>query len=177
MTNQLAWSSSLDGPLGSGASISVSDLSAGVHTITAQVTDSGGLAGSDTILVEVLALVAQNCVVSDDGTSVEINGVEVLCPTATDPDGNPQPRLVCSADLSADADKFRLGTAACCLCNATAVECDPDLAEGDEPVNGLGACPDASEFKGALQVPSTLMFNNDPFYCYTLGGKRTCFAY
>ncbi len=167
----LTWSSSLDGPLGSGSLIFASDLSPGEHVITAQVTDSGGLIGSDSILLTVEATEAQNCVVSGDGSSVLINGVSVMCPEGD------QPRLVCSADLSEDADKFALGSAACCLCNATAVECDPSLAEGDEPVNGLEACPDTTQLKGALQVPSSLMFNNDPYYCQTIGGRRRCFAY
>ncbi len=42
----LSWSSNLDGVIGSGASFSTSTLSVGSHTITASVTDSGGLPGS-----------------------------------------------------------------------------------------------------------------------------------
>ena len=42
----LAWSSSIDGVIGGGGSFSTSSLSVGVHTITASVTDSGGLSGS-----------------------------------------------------------------------------------------------------------------------------------
>jgi hypothetical protein len=37
----IAWSSDVDGPLGSGASINTAALTAGAHTITAEVTDSG----------------------------------------------------------------------------------------------------------------------------------------
>jgi len=48
----LAWSSSLDGPLGTGASVSTT-LSIGTHTVTAAVTDSGSLSGSDAITVTV----------------------------------------------------------------------------------------------------------------------------
>jgi len=48
----LAWSSDLDGALGTGASISTA-LSVGTHTITAAVTDSGSLSGSDAITVTV----------------------------------------------------------------------------------------------------------------------------
>ena len=46
----LAWSSSLDGAIGSGASFSTTTLSLGSHTITASVTDSGGTpnGGDDT---------------------------------------------------------------------------------------------------------------------------------
>ncbi|MFZ0429242.1 MAG: hypothetical protein WAO20_14070, partial [Acidobacteriota bacterium] len=46
LTSSLAWTSSLDGPIGSGGSFSAI-LSTGTHVITASVTDSGGLAGSD----------------------------------------------------------------------------------------------------------------------------------
>jgi hypothetical protein len=49
----LDWASSLDGVLGSGGGFSA-PLSAGIHTITATVTDSGGLTGSDSITVEAL---------------------------------------------------------------------------------------------------------------------------
>ena len=49
----LQWSSSLDGGVGTGASFSTSSLSVGVHTITAQVTDSGGQTGNDSISVTI----------------------------------------------------------------------------------------------------------------------------
>ena len=51
----LAWTSSLDGSIGSGASFSTSGLSVGTHTVTASVTDSGGLSDSDTVTVTVNA--------------------------------------------------------------------------------------------------------------------------
>jgi glucose/arabinose dehydrogenase len=54
MASALAWTSSIDGALGSGSSIS-SSLSAGTHTITATATDSESLEGSDSITVNVLA--------------------------------------------------------------------------------------------------------------------------
>ncbi len=49
----LTWTSSLDGAIGSGASFSASTLSVGGHTITASLTDSGGLLGNDSITVTV----------------------------------------------------------------------------------------------------------------------------
>lgn len=48
----LLWTSDLDGAIGTGSSFS-GLLSIGVHLVTAQVTDSGGLAGSDTITIMV----------------------------------------------------------------------------------------------------------------------------
>jgi hypothetical protein len=53
ISGSLSWSSSINGAIGSGASFSTSTLSAGVHTITASVTDSGGLPGSASITVTV----------------------------------------------------------------------------------------------------------------------------
>jgi hypothetical protein len=55
LTGSLSWSSSLDGAIGSGGSFSTSTLSVGTHTITASVTDSGGLSGSDAISVTITA--------------------------------------------------------------------------------------------------------------------------
>jgi uncharacterized protein YjdB len=49
----LSWTSSLDGPIGNGASFSKANLSVGTHTITASVTDSGGLNGSAQVTITV----------------------------------------------------------------------------------------------------------------------------
>ncbi|MDC1198791.1 choice-of-anchor B family protein [bacterium] len=49
----VVWSSSLNSGLGSGSPLLVSSLSAGTHTITAVVTDEGGLSASDSISVTV----------------------------------------------------------------------------------------------------------------------------
>jgi hypothetical protein len=42
LSASLAWVSDRDGVLGTGASVMRSDLSVGLHAITASVTDSGG---------------------------------------------------------------------------------------------------------------------------------------
>ena len=57
LTGSLAWSSNLDGALGTGESVSTSTLAAGVHTITASVTDSGDLTGSDGVTITVTGTV------------------------------------------------------------------------------------------------------------------------
>jgi hypothetical protein len=49
----LTWSSNIDGALGVGATFSLSTLSVGTHTITAEVTDSGGLTGSSNVSLTV----------------------------------------------------------------------------------------------------------------------------
>src|SRR5205823_908540 len=56
----VAWTSSRDGAIGTGGSITLSTLSAGTHVITASATDSGGKTGraSITILVDAAPAVA-----------------------------------------------------------------------------------------------------------------------
>ena len=54
LSAQMTWYSSIDGQIGTGASFSRS-LSAGTHTITAQVSDSGGLTSSATRSVTITA--------------------------------------------------------------------------------------------------------------------------
>ena len=55
LSTAIAWSSSLTGPLGSGASLALTNLSRGTHVVTASVTDSGGLSGGATVTVTVAA--------------------------------------------------------------------------------------------------------------------------
>lgn len=52
LTSRINWTSSLDGPIGTGGSVSRS-LSAGTHLITASVTDAGGLTTSAQMTVTV----------------------------------------------------------------------------------------------------------------------------
>ena len=81
ITANLSWTSNLDGTLGSGGSFSFS-LSTGVHTITASVTDSGGLGANDAILVTVVANTAptvnitapSNGAAFNEGTSIAFAG-------------------------------------------------------------------------------------------------------
>ncbi|MEM1205981.1 MAG: DNRLRE domain-containing protein [Acidobacteriota bacterium] len=53
LASGLAWTSSLDGAIGSGASFSTSSLSIGNHTITASVADSAAQTGSDSIALTI----------------------------------------------------------------------------------------------------------------------------
>ena len=70
LSASIAWSSDKDGSIGSGASLSLSTLSANAHVITAAVTDSGSLSGSDSISITVNAPPAVSIHVGDlDGSS------------------------------------------------------------------------------------------------------------
>ncbi|MGH2489766.1 MAG: hypothetical protein ACRDFR_09155, partial [Candidatus Limnocylindria bacterium] len=55
----IAWASSIDGELGVGSELAVDDLSPGVHTITASVTDSDGLTDTVGFELEVDASIVQ----------------------------------------------------------------------------------------------------------------------
>jgi hypothetical protein len=65
----LGWDSNLDGAIGSGASFSTSSLSVGTHTITADVTDSNGGTGSDSISIEITESAANSVRVASVVTS------------------------------------------------------------------------------------------------------------
>jgi hypothetical protein len=65
----LGWTSSLDGVIGSGASFSTTSLSLGTHTITADVTDSNGGSGSDSISIEITEPAANSVRVASVVTS------------------------------------------------------------------------------------------------------------
>jgi hypothetical protein len=54
LTSQLGWRSSLDGQIGTGGSFTRA-LTAGTHTITASVTDSGGLTTERNVIVYAVA--------------------------------------------------------------------------------------------------------------------------
>jgi CubicO group peptidase (beta-lactamase class C family) len=56
LTVSLEWSSSRDGAMGSGGSLTVSTLSVGTHTVTASVVDTAGATGSDSIRIEIAAV-------------------------------------------------------------------------------------------------------------------------
>jgi subtilisin len=73
LTSSLIWTSNLDGEIGTGGSLSVV-LSDGTHTITAEVTDSGGSAGSDSVTVTVVGGSAGDFLLS--GNAYKIRGVQ-----------------------------------------------------------------------------------------------------
>ena len=55
LSGAIVWSSSLAGPLGSGASLALANLPLGSQVVTASVIDSGGLTGSAAVTVTVQA--------------------------------------------------------------------------------------------------------------------------
>ncbi|MEW6743284.1 MAG: S8 family serine peptidase [Planctomycetota bacterium] len=81
LDSALVWTSSLQGQIGTGPSFTRSDLAVGTHQITASVTDSGGLNGSDQITLTVQvdpgstppAMPGQPVVTSLGGGSVRVS--------------------------------------------------------------------------------------------------------
>ena len=69
LSANLTWNSNLDGALGTGASVGAT-LSVGGHTITASVTDSGGLPGSDQITITVTLVNDAPAIASLDGDTL-----------------------------------------------------------------------------------------------------------
>ena len=53
ISSSILWTSSIDGQFGSGALVTTSGLSVGIHTITAEATDSGDKTGSDAITITI----------------------------------------------------------------------------------------------------------------------------
>ncbi|MCP4527658.1 MAG: hypothetical protein GY833_17330, partial [Aestuariibacter sp.] len=84
LTASIAWTSSIDGAIGSGGSFSTSALSVGVHTITAGVSDSGGLPASDVITVSVNGAPSVAITAPADGTAVNVGASVTFTGTASD---------------------------------------------------------------------------------------------
>jgi hypothetical protein len=55
LSTSLRWTSSRDGNLGTGATITAGSLTVGTHTVTASVTDAGGLTGTATRMIVIQA--------------------------------------------------------------------------------------------------------------------------
>ncbi len=102
----LVWTSNLDGQIGAGASFSTSSLSVGSHTITASVSDSGGLSGDDTISITVQADTPANTAPtasigspSNGSTFTEGDSVSFSGSASDNEDGNISSSLVWSSSL------------------------------------------------------------------------------
>jgi hypothetical protein len=78
----LAWSSSLDGAIGTGASFTRSDLSLGDHTITLAATDTGGRSSTATVDIAVRAPGAVAWVAAGDGGSAILSSADGIAWTA-----------------------------------------------------------------------------------------------
>jgi hypothetical protein len=83
----IAWTSSLAGPLGSGPSLTLSDLPSGTHAVTAAVTDSGGRSGSAALTLTVAGDNSAPALVITapaDGTTVPAGQAVLFAASASD---------------------------------------------------------------------------------------------
>src|SRR5205823_549067 len=84
LTGSLAWTSSLDGALGTGGSLTVTTLRSGTHTLTASATNRRGLTGQKTITIVVNDPPVVTIAAPADGTR-SVQGTPVtLTASATD---------------------------------------------------------------------------------------------
>src|SRR5207253_423697 len=86
LTGPLAWTSSLDGALGTGGSLTLSTLTAGVHTLTASVTDSGGRTASASRSITVSGRPAVTITTPLSGARFNQADVISFTAAATDPE-------------------------------------------------------------------------------------------
>src|SRR5207247_284515 len=91
---------SLDGPLGTGASVTVSSLRSGIHTITARVADAGGLTAQAQITLNVLNTPVVRITAPANGAAFfAADGPITFTGSATDvEDGNLSGRLQWNSD-------------------------------------------------------------------------------
>jgi hypothetical protein len=73
LTAGLRWTSNIDGAIGNGGSFSRA-LSAGAHTITASVTDSGGMSGTTTVTITVVPSAPGGSPASTSGATLTARG-------------------------------------------------------------------------------------------------------
>ncbi len=93
LSASLNWTSSLDGSLGSGASFTTTSLSVGTHTVSASVTDSGGLSDSEQISITVSSSPTGGCLHEVDfeaGSGGWVGGAST-CSTGAFVVGSPDP--------------------------------------------------------------------------------------
>ena len=101
LTGSIDWSSNVDGPLGTGGSISTSSLSVDTHTITASVTDSDGNTTTDTTVVTIEPDTAPTVSITAGGGTYLAGATVRLRGTASDAeDGS----LTASIDWSSNRD-------------------------------------------------------------------------
>ncbi|MFQ5894264.1 MAG: S8 family serine peptidase [Nitrospinota bacterium] len=101
LTASLVWTSSIDGPIGTGGSFSRT-LSDGNHTITASVTDSGGKSGSASVSVTVQNSAPSVSITSPvDGSSFDSGATILFEGMASDTeDGDLTASLVWTSDIN-----------------------------------------------------------------------------
>src|SRR5439155_3357574 len=106
----IVWTSSLDGPLGTGSPLGVSTLRSGTHTITASVTDRGGKSAGATLTIVVDAAPTLTIAVPSSGTTFAPDESVTLTASATDAeDGDLTPLIGWTSSLQGPLGGGTLG--------------------------------------------------------------------
>jgi subtilase family protein/cadherin-like protein/Big-like domain-containing protein/FG-GAP repeat protein len=87
ISGSIVWSSDLDGVLGSGASINISTLSVGLHTISANVIDSDNNSFTATKQVRVTVVDTNPPTTNNDSITLEKGKSAIIAVTSNDTDG------------------------------------------------------------------------------------------
>ena len=167
----------------------VSATPAGSTNVTFTVSD-GALIDTETITITVNAIPPEPVVTPICGTDTDkLDEIGISCPTpvyTTDEFGNQiitNSSVVCNMELNEDYYGTADSSDVCCICNAGELEeCDPGTPAGEISADGKKSCNLTAAEKAlrnlpAAEVTTIIEFNNDPYYCYTYGGRRICFLY
>lgn len=98
-------------------------------------------------------------------TTPTCESIGVTCPST-------HKSLIYKFDLDTQGGSFY--NAQACVCNnggQPLLECNPNV-----PAGQAGACPTTGT-KTGTEVTTHIELNNDPYYCATIGGTRTCYYY
>jgi hypothetical protein len=143
LSASLAWSSDVDGPIGSGVSFSTSVLSVGPHVITASVVDAHGAPGSATIGLTVNANTAPQVTIDApaEGSSSESGTPLTFTGSALDAeDGDLSGGLLWSSNLDGAIGagvSFTTSTLSIGTHEVTATSIDSHGAEGSASVTTI----------------------------------------
>lgn len=102
LTSKISWSSNLQGQLGTGGSLTLTNLTIGTHTITASVVDSGNLKAVTSLTVVVASTPITNLTISGitPGSVIGSGSGFLLTGSANDPtDGNISSKIIWSSNL------------------------------------------------------------------------------
>ena len=183
VTASLGWTSSIDGAIGGGGSFSLDTLSVGVHTITAAVTDSGGVTGSDAVGVTVNptgvttevtfasvgaedGMIVESTETSDVGGRASSVGTEGGSLRVGDFGGDPQVKTIVSFDTSSLPEGAVVTSATLRLRRGTLAGANPFDTLGvitvDLHDSGFGGDPAfaASDFEAAATHPAVATLSN-----------------
>jgi PKD repeat protein len=155
------------------------DADVGSYTVTFTASD-GDLEDSETITIFVNSATPSCEALGTYDNTLEgtLDDTGVVCPDT----GRV---LVCNIEL--DEPFYGLvASDSCCVCNNNSPlqECDADIPAGTTNADGVPSCTLTPAEKDALgdllrpaEVTTHIELNNDPYYCTTIGGRRTCYRY